>query len=65
MNAPSPVPQATDIKPKQKRLSIIVKVAIALAIVALAVGAWAWWDYAHRDPLAGILTAQVGLLPVS
>ena len=59
MNAPLITPPTIAVKSAPKRLSTGAKVAIVVLIVAAGAGAWGWWDYANRDPLAGILTVQV------
>ncbi len=58
MNAPLSIPPGA-VKPARKRLSTGIKIAVVVAIIVAGAGAWGWWKYASRDPLAGILTAQV------
>lgn len=59
MNAPLITPPTIAVKSAPKRLSTGAKVAIVVLVAAAGAGAWGWWDYANRDPLAGILTVQV------
>ena len=59
MHAPLITPPTIAVKSAPRRLSTGVKFLIAALIVAAGAGAWGWWDYANRDPLAGILTVQV------